>query len=55
MCKYIDGALRNFWWGSKEGKRRECWVAWDELMKPKHLGVIGFRDIELLNLALMSM
>jgi hypothetical protein len=54
LCKYIDGALRNFWWGSKEGKRRTCCVAWDELIKPKHLGGIGFRDIELFNLALLA-
>jgi hypothetical protein len=27
LCQHIDGLLRNFWWGSKEGKRRTCWVA----------------------------
>jgi hypothetical protein len=40
--------------GSNEGKRRTFWVAWDELIKPKHLGSIGFRDIELFNLALLA-
>jgi hypothetical protein len=54
LCKHIDGVLRSFWWGSKEGKRRTCWVAWDEMIKPKHLGGIGFRDIELFNLALLA-
>ena len=24
LCKHIDGLLRSFWWGSKEGKRRTC-------------------------------
>jgi hypothetical protein len=26
LCQHIDGLLRSFWWGSKEGKRRTCWV-----------------------------
>ena len=24
LCKNIDGVLRDFWWGSKEGKWRTC-------------------------------
>ena len=27
LYKHIDGVLRDFWWGSKEGKHRTCWVA----------------------------
>jgi hypothetical protein len=53
LCQHIDGLLRSFWWGSKEGKRRTCWVAW-EMTKPKYLGGLGFRDIELFNLALLT-
>jgi hypothetical protein len=54
LCDHINGLLRNFWWGSKEGKRKTCWVAWDEMTKPKYLGGLGFRDIELFNLALLA-
>jgi hypothetical protein len=46
--------LRNFWWGSKKGKRKTCWVAWDDMIMPKFLGGMGFRDIELFNLALLA-
>ena len=46
--------IPNFWWGSKEGKRKTCWVAWDDMVKPKFLGGLGFRDIELFNLALLA-
>jgi hypothetical protein len=45
--------VRNFWWGSKEGKK-PCWVAWEEMVKPKFLGGLGFCDIELFNLALLA-
>lgn len=35
LCKHFDGLLRSFWWGSKEGKCRTCWVAWNDIIKPK--------------------
>jgi hypothetical protein len=54
LCQHINGLLRNFWWGCKDGKRRTCWVAWEDMTKPKHLGGLGFRDIELFNLALLA-
>jgi hypothetical protein len=54
LCKHIDGVLRDFWWRSKEGRRRTCWAAWDDMSKPKHMGGLGFRNIELFNLALLA-
>jgi hypothetical protein len=26
LCDHINGFLRNFWWGCKDGKRETCWV-----------------------------
>jgi hypothetical protein len=54
LCEHINGILRSFWWGSKEGKRKTCWVAWDDMIKPKYMRGMGFRDIELFNLALLA-
>jgi hypothetical protein len=54
LCHHINSLLRNFWWGSKDGKRRTCWVSWEDMTKPKYLGGLGFRDIELFNLALLA-
>ena len=54
LCESIDGVLRKFWWASKEGKRKTCWVAWIDMTMPKFSGGLGFRDIELFNLALLA-
>jgi hypothetical protein len=54
LCDHINQMMRNFWWGSKEGKRRTCWVSWEKMTQPKFAGGMRFRDIELFNLALLA-
>jgi hypothetical protein len=54
LCQHINSLLRKFWWGSQDRERKTCWVSWQEMCKPKHMGGLGFRDIELFNLTLMA-
>jgi hypothetical protein len=54
LCAHINGLLRKFWWGSKNGERKTAWVSWEEMTQPKYMGGLGFRDIELFNLALLA-
>jgi hypothetical protein len=54
ICENVTSLIRQFWWGSKRGKRKPCWVSWDVCTKPKSLGGLGFRDIELFNLSLLA-
>jgi hypothetical protein len=54
LCQYINALVRKSWWGSKEGERKPSWVSWKEMCKPKHMGGLGFRDIEVINLALLA-
>jgi hypothetical protein len=37
LCDHINAMLRKFWWVSKEGKRRTCWVSW-ETITFQHVG-----------------
>jgi hypothetical protein len=50
----MNSIIQKFWWGSKDGERKTCWVSWENMTKPKFLGGLGFRDIELFNLALLA-
>jgi hypothetical protein len=54
LCLHFNSLNRNFLWGSKEGKQRTFWVSWDVMTSPKYMGGLGFRDIELFNLALLA-
>ena len=54
LCESIMSLIRQFWWGSKHGKRKPSWVAWDIMTLPKHLGGLRFSDMEIFNLALLA-
>jgi hypothetical protein len=54
LYEHINSLLRKFWWGSKEGQRKTCLVSWEQMTQPKSVGGLGFRDIELFNLLLLS-
>jgi hypothetical protein len=54
LYQHITSLIRKFWWGSKKGERKTAWVSWDDMSMPKYKGGMGFRDIELFNLALLA-
>jgi hypothetical protein len=46
--------VRNFWWGEDEKKRKVHWESWDVLTRPKEFGGVGFRDMKILNQAMLA-
>jgi hypothetical protein len=54
LFQHINAMIRKFWWGSRNGERKASWVSWKEMCKPKHMGGLGFWDIELFNLAFLA-
>ena len=54
VCDSVTSIIRQFWWGSKRGRRKPAWVAWDVMIRPKYMGGLGFRNLEMFNLALLA-
>jgi ribonuclease HI len=54
LCKQLRSCIAKYWWSSSLDRRSLHWVAWDVLVSPKIKGGMGFRDLELFNLALLG-
>ena len=54
LSQHINSIILKFWWGSRRGERKSCWVSWEVMTRTKYEGGLGFRDIELFNLALLA-
>ncbi|XP_042974589.1 uncharacterized mitochondrial protein AtMg00310-like [Carya illinoinensis] len=47
--------MANFWWGTTQTKRSSIhWCSWEKLGESKGGGVLGFRDLECFNMALLA-
>lgn len=54
LCKRMMGAMMDYWWNNSEQRNKIHWVGKERLNLPKHLGGIGFRDLECFNQALLA-
>jgi hypothetical protein len=42
VCDDLKKLVRNFYWGTKDGKRKTHWRSWEKLQRPKSQGGLGF-------------
>lgn len=54
LCKDINSMMSRFWWGNKEKDSKMVWMSWERMGRPKVKGGLGFRDLEMFNLALLA-
>jgi hypothetical protein len=54
LCEDLMRAIRAYWWGAEKGHRKVQWVSWKTLILQKSHGGMGFKDLQLLNQALLA-
>uniref|UniRef100_A0A2N9GYZ1 Reverse transcriptase zinc-binding domain-containing protein n=1 Tax=Fagus sylvatica TaxID=28930 RepID=A0A2N9GYZ1_FAGSY len=54
LCADLSAMATRFWWGQCGDERKIHWLSKQKLMRPKHEGGIGFRDLQLFNRALLA-
>ena len=54
LCKELNSMVSKFWWGQKDKERKMAWISWEKLCMPKMEGVMGFRNLNTFNLALLA-
>lgn len=53
LLKELDTQQKKYWWGYNDNKGTKL-IAWKNLCIPKDLGGLDFRDLEMLNHALLT-
>ena len=46
--------VRQFRWGQVKDERKSAWLSWEKMCLPEERGEMGFQDLRLFNLALLS-
>ena len=54
VCKGISSSMAKYWWSSSLDRRSMHWVDWDTLASAKVGGGMGFRNLEIFNLAMLG-
>ncbi|KAJ0087890.1 hypothetical protein Patl1_32318 [Pistacia atlantica] len=54
ILQELNRLTKNYWWGQKNDESRIHWCSWDKMKLSKSNGGLGFRDLELFNLAMLA-
>jgi hypothetical protein len=54
VCKSLVSFIAKYWWSSSLDRRSLHWISWEILTSPKEKGGMGFRELELFNLAMLG-
>jgi hypothetical protein len=55
LCTALDKSFKDFWWGFPKGKSQNLSLkSWRSICIPRHLGGLGIRNMNDVNLALVT-
>ncbi|XP_042958008.1 uncharacterized protein LOC122293496 [Carya illinoinensis] len=54
LCSNLEEMMARFWWGQKSDERKICWLSWKKMCDSKLSGGLGFKNLQLFNMALLA-
>lgn len=54
LCNTLNAMISRFWWRHQSNTHKIAWVKWARMGAPNNKGGMGFRDLEIFNLALLA-
>lgn len=54
LCDDISRMICRFWWAQQDKERKTHWLSWQTLSMSKENGGLGYRDLQLFNLAMLA-
>nr|XP_023889988.1 uncharacterized protein LOC112002055 [Quercus suber] len=54
LCDEIESMMRKFWWGQRGQETKVAWISWKKLCKSKLKGGMGFKNLQVFNLAMLA-
>jgi ribonuclease HI len=54
LCDELSTIIGRYWWSQQDKVNKIHWLSWEKLTRSKKKGGLGFRDLHLFNLAMLS-
>ena len=54
LCDSINSTIARYWWGQTKNEKKIHWINWKKLCTTKKKGGMGFRGIQVFNLAMLA-
>ena len=54
LCDELSMINARYWWSQQDKTNKIHWLSWEQLTRSKKRGGLGFRDLHLFNLAMLS-
>lgn len=54
LCSKIESLMPKFWWGQRHDENKIRWISWDKLCVSKFRSGMGFKNLQIFNLALLA-
>ena len=54
VCDDLNSMIARYWWSQQDKLNKIHWLSWEKLTRSKKKGGLGFRDLHLFNMAMLS-